>query len=154
MLSFTAGEFAIRICTNCCFLSHLPWAWGRSAPTGWLIRFALPTQSFYFKGTVVILGLWTSVLIPCGAREWHVYTIMHWFCTNQLAGNHGECQETMPQVRLKQKASGAVSQIFSCGWAQGCKNSEKWALCALFPLWLLQIHQHAKKRSFKGILLW
>lgn len=96
MLSFSAEGFAIRICTNCCVLSRLPWAWARSAPTGWLIRFALPHSAFVFNGTVLVLRLLTSVLIPFGATEWPSTTCiqnMHQSSTNQLAGNHGKCRK-------------------------------------------------------------
>lgn len=77
----------------------------------------------------------------------HVYSIMHRLSINQPAGNHGACQETMPQVRLEQKASASVPQMLLVVRARGSKDGEKWALCALFPLWLLQIHLSMLKKG-------
>lgn len=96
MLSFSVGGYAIRICTNCCVLSHLPWAWERSALTGWLIRFALPHSPFVFKGTVMVfqtVNVCSHSLRCQRMTPPHMHMNKHRSYTNQLAGNHGECRK-------------------------------------------------------------
>ena len=119
-----------------------PLGLGKKCPNRVAYKVGTPTQSFCLqRDRDGFFGLWMSVLIPCGAREWPDHTCIQtridspltsWQVTMASAGNNAASQAQTKGI------SCYVCDVFLL-LNTGVK--EEWvvrrALCALFPLWLL-----------------
>lgn len=160
MLSFSAGGFAIRICTNCYVLSRPPWAWARSVPTGWLIRFALLHSPLFSKGLWWLSDCKKSFLIPHWAGERPSTTctqtdihppLTSWKVTMASTGNNATSQAQSKSLRCcVWDVFQLLSTVVEDKWVvkrEHCVLCFHFGYCyCLFACW--------GRGQLKGVLLW
>lgn len=107
-----------------------PLGLGKKCPNRVAYKVCTPHTVLFSKALWLFSDCERPSSFPVVPRH-HVYTIMHRLSINQPAGNHGACQETMPQVRLQQKASVLCLRCFRSSEHRGVRlaKSEHWVLC-------------------------